>query len=96
MQTLGQVGVVTKQALGVVTNQTLGQVGVVIKQTVVMHAQVSVNGKRWIYNTKCLLPASEDEIPEQYGIQFTITLRTEPHYTVYFTVQWGSILRVYA
>ena len=47
--------------------QTLGQVGVVTKQTIGMHVQVSVNGKRWIYDPKCLTPASEDELPEQYG-----------------------------
>ena len=51
--------------------QTLGQVGLVTKQTVTMYVQVSVNGKRWIYSPKCLIPASEDELPEQYGTVHT-------------------------
>ena len=85
-QTLGHVGVVTKQALGMHVQVSLNgkrleqqktddkdvmcsymQVGVVTKQTVTMYVQVSVNGKRWIYSPKCLIPASEDELPEHYG-----------------------------
>jgi len=37
-----------------------------------MYVQVSVNGKRWIYSPKCLIPASEDELPEQYGTVHTM------------------------
>ena len=58
--------------------QSLGQVGCVVKRTDSgrkIHA--TVNGKRWIYNAKCLIPAPEEELPLNDGMQ-RCTYR--PHY----------------
>ena len=44
--------------------QSLGQVGCVVKRAESgrkVHA--TVNGKRWIYDAKCLTPAPEEELP---------------------------------
>ena len=41
--------------------QALGQVGVVTKELSSGDVQVAVNGKRWIMNPCCLLPAPGDK-----------------------------------
>ena len=54
--------------------QTLGQVGMVTKLTFFSHVQVSVNGKRWVFDPHCLITASADQLPDNFGIYLGIKL----------------------
>ncbi|CAI8023106.1 E3 ubiquitin-protein ligase mib1 [Geodia barretti] len=45
---------------------TLGQVGVVTKLTVLGHLQVRVNGRRWVYDRRCLIRVTTDLLPQNY------------------------------
>ena len=56
----------------VVFRQTLGQVGVVTKLTVLGHLQVRVNGRRWVYDRRCLIRVTTDLLPQNYGIIMNI------------------------